>query len=200
MMFYNFAKNVCRIFLKLFLPIHVIGVDNIPSKGAFILAGNHLSYLDPVVFGAFCFRSLCYLAKAELFKNPFFGWLLRKVNAFPLKRNASDVSAIKEALRHLNAGKGIILFPEGTRSDDARVKKGLGGVGFLSRKANVPIVPAFIKGTDKALPKKAKFVKRYPITVVYGKPIICDDRVDDVEMAAFVMKAIARLDPDLKEV
>lgn len=198
-MFYHFAKNLCAFFLRRLLSISITGLKNIPLQGAFILAGNHVSYLDPVILGAFCPRPLCYLAKIELFKNPFFGWLLRKVNAFPLKRHMSDISAIKQALKQLNSGKGIILFPEGTRSTDAKLKKGLGGVGFLSRKANVPIIPAFIKGADKALPKGAKFIRHSRITVVYGEPIDCNKNIDDAEMAVIVMKAIAQLDPDFKK-
>lgn len=197
-MFYVFAKALCRGFLSLFLKMETIGVENIPSKGAFILAGNHVSYLDPVFFGMFCPRPLCYLAKIELFKNPIFGWVLRKVNAFPLKRDSSDVGAIKEALRQLKHGKAVILFPEGTRSSDAGLKKGLAGVGFLARKAEVSVVPAFIRGTDKALPKGARFIKRAHITVVYGKPISfrgLGNGLNDSETAAVVMKAIAELEP-----
>ncbi len=198
-MFYNFAKNLCAFFLRLLLPIHIFGLKNIPSKGAFIIAGNHVSYLDPVIFGAFCPRPLCYLAKIELFKNPVFGWLLRKVNAFPLKRNMSDIGAIKEALRQLNSGKGIILFPEGTRSTGVKLKKGLGGVGFLARRAGVPIIPAFVKGADRALPKGAKFIKRSEIDIIYGEPLFCDNSASDTEMAAIVMEAIVQLDPDRKK-
>lgn len=194
-MFYEFAKILCKIFLRIFLAVEVVGMENIPSQGAFILAGNHASYLDPVVFGIACPRPLCYLAKSELFENSFFGWLLRKVNAYPLKRNTSDVGAIKQALRQLKGGKGIILFPEGTRGSGSGFKKGMAGVGFLARKANVPVIPAFVKGTDEALPKGAKFIKRSRIKVIFGQPIHCHDQntLTDEDMAVAVMKAIVLL-------
>lgn len=185
----------CKIFFNIFLIIKVIGKENIPAQGAFILAGNHVSYLDPIIFGVSCPRSLKYLAKAELFKNPFFNWLFRHINTLPLKRNVSDVSAMKQALKQLKGGNGLILFPEGTRGTGAVLQKGLAGVGFLARKARVPVIPAFVKGTEKALPKGSKFIKRCRITVAFGQPVYYSQDLDvgDEEMAQRIMRAISSL-------
>ena len=170
-MFYTFWKFFCWLCSLIYLPTTVKGEKNIPRKGGFILACNHVSYLDPVIFGISCPRQLNYMARESLFKNSFFGWLLARVNVFTIKRYSADIGAIKEALRRLKTGGGLLLFPEGTRSSDGRIGEGLEGVGFLVRKSNVPVIPAFIKGTQKAMPKGAKFIKPARITVVFGPAI-----------------------------
>ncbi len=170
-MFYAFWKFFCWLCSALYLPTTVKGEKNIPKKGGFILACNHVSYLDPVIFGISCPRPLNFMARESLFDNRVFGWLLARVNVFPIKRYSADIGAIKEALRRLKIGSGILLFPEGTRSSDGRIGEGLEGVGFLARKSNAPVIPAFIKGTQKAMPKGAKFVKPARLTVVFGPAI-----------------------------
>ena len=165
---YAFARFIFWVSLKLLFRFNVKGKENVPSAGGFILAGNHVSYLDPIVFGVACPRKLNYMARDTLFRNPFAAWALRHANVFPLKRNSADLGAIKEALRRLRSGGGILLFPEGSRSIDGKVQEGLEGVGFLARKSALPVVPMFIKGTQVALPKKARRVRLAKIEVVFG--------------------------------
>ncbi|MGE5279285.1 MAG: lysophospholipid acyltransferase family protein, partial [Deltaproteobacteria bacterium] len=89
-MIYAISKFLCYVALRLFFRLRVRGRENFPSAGGFILAGNHVSFLDPVVFGAPCPRGLYYMARDTLFGRPFFGWFLRRIHAFPLKRRAAD--------------------------------------------------------------------------------------------------------------
>jgi len=169
-MLYSFLHCLAKIFFKIFFRLKVHGIENIPSKKGCIIVSNHISFLDPVVMGAASFRKINFLARESLFKNYFFGRFLRSLNAIPLVRNSSDFRALRCALAKLKQNKIIVLFPQGTRGGNwQRIK---GGAGFLAHEANVSIIPAYIKGTDKALPRGAKFIRFCPIVVYFGQRII----------------------------
>jgi 1-acyl-sn-glycerol-3-phosphate acyltransferase len=192
---YSIGRTLCAIFFHCYLFTEVKGQNHIPRKGGFILAGNHASYLDPVAFGVACPRFLNYMARDTLFRNPFFGWVLRHVGSFPLRRNFADLGAIKEALKRLGEGKGLLLFPEGTRSATGEMAGGLEGVGFLARKGNVPVIPAYVIGTDKAMPKGSKFIKPTRLKVIFGEVLVFPQEtpLSDKEMTVQIMRRIAAL-------
>ncbi len=196
-MIYWVCKNFCYILLRLFFHLRVRGREHIPRRSAFILAGNHVSYLDPVVFGGACPHSLYYMGRDTLFRRPLLAWFLRKVHTFPLKRRAADFEAIRKGLRYLSAGEGLLIFPEGTRQVGGRAGRAFAGVGFLARKANVPVVPAYVSGTQNAMPKGSKKIRLVPIQVVYGAPIPppTGREITDVDHARRVMEAILALKP-----
>ena len=194
-MFYYLGRFFCKFVFAVLMTIKVKGIENIPRNGGFILACNHASNLDPFAFGVVCPRPLHFMAKDTLFKNSFSGWIFRNINAFPLKRHVADLGAIKEALRRLRNQQGLLLFPEGTRSVDATIKVPREGVGFLARKSGVPVIPAFVKGTEKALPKGAKFIKPARINVIFGSAVVLfqDKDISDIEVAREVMRHVAFL-------
>lgn len=170
-MIYVIARWLCAVFCRIYLRLRVSGLENLPKKGTFILACNHVSFLDPVIFGVACTRQLNYLARSTLFKNWFFGRLLKAIHSIPLKRDSADIGAMREGLKRMKQGHGLLLFPEGTRSRDGNLGRGRHGVGFLARKSGAPVVPAYCKGSELALPKGAKSVKSVPVNVVFGKPM-----------------------------
>ena len=138
-----------KVLSFLFFPATVYGQENIPKEGAFLLASNHVSYLDPMILGITTGRRLNYMAKDTLFKGKFFGYVLPRLGAFPIKRYTGDTGALKECFRRIREGGPLLLFPEGTRHGAMEEKKALAGVGFLAQKANVPVVPVFIEGSQK---------------------------------------------------
>ncbi|MCM8781699.1 MAG: 1-acyl-sn-glycerol-3-phosphate acyltransferase [Candidatus Omnitrophica bacterium] len=146
-------------------------VDNFPKKGPFIIASNHLSFLDPVAIGLATKRRVSFLARADLFKSNIFNWWATSVGVIPIERRRLDLSAIKGTLDNLKKGGVVALFPEGTRSKDGVIKEPKAGVGFVAVKAGVPVVPIFIKGSDKALPHHAIFIRLKPIEVMIGEPV-----------------------------
>ncbi len=194
-MVYMFGRFLCWLGFAIYAPIKISGRSNIPNKGGFIIAGNHISYLDPLVLGVAVFRPLNYMARDTLFRNRVFAWILRHVNVFPLKRNSADFGAIKEALKRLKKGEGLVLFPEGTRSADGTITEGLEGVGFLARKSGVPVIPAFIDGTQKAMPKGSKGIRPARLKVVFGRPLFfsADDGLTDTDRTKRIMKQIILL-------
>ena len=154
---------------KIFFPIRVYGLENIPPQGAFIYASNHISYLDPVVLAISCRRRISFVAKDTLFKNWFLGFILPRLDAFPIKRDSADIGAIKETLRRLKQGRAVLIFPEGTRVQDLSHHEIQSGIGMIAIKSGVPIIPVLIRGTNKILPSGAKFFRPGIITITIGK-------------------------------
>ena len=171
-MFYKFVSFLAFLLCRFLFRVEVYGRKNIPHQGGFILASNHTSYLDPVVLGGVAPRRISFLAREDLFTfNRAFGWLIRNLDAIPLKREGGDFSAFKKTIQLLRQGKAVVIFPEGGRSLDGKLKAGLPGVGFLAAKSGVPIVPVYIQGSNRALPPKARFFRWAKIKVFFGERI-----------------------------
>ncbi len=194
-MLYSILRFISMLLCKVLFRVKVYGKKNIPKKGGFILASNHSSHLDPVVLGVVCPRKLNFMAKQELFLNPFFAGLMFQLGAFPVKRNSADRSALKEAMKRLERGGGLVLFPEGSRQA-AAIAQGpapQAGIGFLAAKVNVPVIPAYIKGTQTALPKGAKFIRPGRVYVSFGQKLDIERRLPYHEIASMIMANITQL-------
>lgn len=171
-MIYWFTRYAAYLILKIFFSLKIKGLENIPRKGAFIIASNHTSNLDPIAVGASCNRKVNFMGKEELFKNKIFASYLNKLNVFPLRRYASDSRALREAIRRLKNDAGLLLFPEGTRSKDGDIKEAKIGVSVLSVTARAPVVPCYIKGSNKIWPSKSHFFHKGKLQVLYGRPLL----------------------------
>lgn len=125
-----------------------IGRENLPT-GPYLICANHRSWFDPPFVAIVIPREVGFLAKAELFKNPFFGKLIWALNARPIKRGVVDRNAIDQVLAHLKNNIPVVTFPEGTRSRDGKMHAPKPGIGMLARMAGVPVVPIYIKGSFK---------------------------------------------------
>ena len=151
-----------------FFDLKVYGAYNVPRTGGVILVSNHQSYLDSVLLATRLDRPLSYMARVETFNNRAFAWLIRALNAFPISQGAGDIGAIKEAIARLNAGHALAIFPEGSRSNDGRIKPLEKGVGLIVRRARVAVVPVVIVGSFEALwPKGRKF----PVALSNSDPL-----------------------------
>ena len=183
-------------FLKKILRIHVKGLENFPKESGFIIASNHRSHLDPPVINIISPFPVMFLAKAELFKIPVFGWFIKRAGAIPIEREKKGVNkSLIKALKLLKQGYTIGVFPEGTRAKPKQFLNPKAGIGLLISKANVPVIPVRIEGTDDVFPKGSKFPKigKAPIYVNVGKPIIFDENLEYKEIANKVMEEIKRL-------
>jgi 1-acyl-sn-glycerol-3-phosphate acyltransferase len=155
--------------------LKVYGGKNIPPKGGVLIVSNHQSYLDPVVLASKLTRPLSFLAKSELFENPAFGWLIRQLNAYPVRQGEGDISAMKETIRRLQEGDALNMFPEGSRSGDGEIAPMQSGIGLIIRRAGVPVVPAVIDGSFAAWPREKKIFRPHPIRVQFGPPMDLKD-------------------------
>ena len=169
--FFYLAKLFLWCSFRLGFGLEVTGQEHVPKTGAFIVAANHVSYLDPPVLGVASPRPLRFMARDTLFRYPGFGQLLRALLVMPLRRGESDVHAIREAVKRLKAGECIGLFPEGTRQLTGRLGQAKAGIGLLANLAGVPVVPAHIQGTFAALPPSATWFHPSKIRVAFGPPI-----------------------------
>ncbi|MDF0726204.1 lysophospholipid acyltransferase family protein [Cytobacillus sp. S13-E01] len=162
MNFYSFARGVVSIALSPLYRIEVIGTENIPSTGSVLICSNHIENFDPLIVGITSPRAIHFMAKEELFNVPVMGKIVSKVNAFPVKRGMSDREALRKGLKVLKDNNVLGLFPEGTRSKDGKLGKGLAGAGFFAIRSNATVIPCAIIGPYKLFGR---------LKVVYGRPI-----------------------------
>lgn len=162
--FYWIGKTGSNLLFTLFSRVRVRGRENVPRAGALIIAPNHASFADPPLVGSQLPRTLFYMGKEELFRIPVFGWILRQVNAFPIRRKEGDIAAIKAAERILNAGGALIVFPEGRRQRNGQLAAPKRGVGLLAVRTGVPVLPVYVHNAHRIL-------RLAQITIVFGRPI-----------------------------
>ncbi len=167
---YRIVRTLIWLPVRIFLRVHWRDRDNepLPETGPYLVCANHQTALDVVFLCAALRRQQPhFMAKAELFKVPVLGWLVRKLGAFPVARGKGDVGAIKHAIKLLQEGRSVGVFPQGTRMPgkelrDCSVKA---GAGMIAARAGAQVLPVYIKMKDR----KWRFFRR--VDVIVGKPI-----------------------------
>ena len=147
------------------------GVEHVPERGGALLVINHQSFLDPLLVGMPLSRPVSYLARDSLFRVPVVGWLLRHTYVFPVNREAASTSSIREAVRRLQHGFLLGIFPEGTRGEGEGVRELKPGFVAMVRRSRRPVVPVAVSGTHAAFPRDRVLPRPRRVYVVYGKPI-----------------------------
>ena len=174
---YGVCHYLIGVLHSMFFRGDIVGVENLPATGGFLVAANHTSFFDPPFIGCQVPRQIAYFARKTLWKGGFSSWWLDSVGTIPVDRDGGqDVSAIKRVLKAIKDERGLILFPEGTRSIDGKLQPAKAGVGLIACRTQVPVVPARIFGSFEAYGKGAK-VPRFGtrVTVVFGRPIVPAD-------------------------
>jgi len=185
-------SKVKPIFRKMF-NIEVVGLENIPSEPC-IVASNHRSHLDPPVLNAVFPEPLIFIAKEELFKVPLLGRLLPHMGAIPIKRGAGDLQSLELALKFLDQGCKVCIFPEGSRANPGQFLRPKPGVGFLVVKSRRKVLPVYVGGTDKVMPRGKKLPKPGPpMRVIIGEPKDYSFEKDYKEIALKIMEDIKAL-------
>ncbi len=177
-MVYLISRFVLRpLFFLLFRP-HVVGRENVPAEGAFILASNHLSFIDSMAIPLMSPRRVGYLAKAEYFTGSGIGgWFTKTwftaLGALPVERQTHRAAqeALDTAMTVLKSGGGFGIYPEGTRSRDGRLARGKTGVAWLALTADCPVVPVAVAGTDRIQPIGASWPRPHRFSVTFGTPL-----------------------------
>jgi 1-acyl-sn-glycerol-3-phosphate acyltransferase len=186
----------------------VFNPERVPLKGGVIIASNHASFLDPPLVGSGLKRDINYLARESLFRFPGVGALLRSWNSVPVDRDGGGAAGLREILNRLHAGGAIILFPEGTRTLDGKLRPARSGIGLTVIKSDVPVIPVRTFGTFEAFGRNHKFPRPIRVAVKYGEPMrfeklraeakVCSKpRLKEIyqEVADEIMAAIAKLEP-----
>ncbi len=161
---YFLLRKIVLLVYKIAYNLSFEGLENIPDEGGYIYASNHRSYADPVLISIPVKKRFAYMAKEELFKNPFFAALIRTLGAFPVVRGSGDMKVIDTAVEKLESGKNLVIFPEGTRSKDGKVGKGKTGVAMIAAMTGADVIPVGI-----VFDGKLSFRKK--VVVKYGKPV-----------------------------
>jgi 1-acyl-sn-glycerol-3-phosphate acyltransferase len=201
-LFYSFVKNMFKMFFKIYNRLEVHGFDKIPRGTQVIVAANHASYVDPPLIGGVFPGRLRFLAKESLFRVPLIGFLVRALGAIPVEREDGQRAGavMKNLLKLLDSGESVMLFPEGTRSSDGRLKPLEAGVAYLSVKTGVPVLPVHVAGSFKVWPKGKTFPRPsklsfraappiYPDTALTGERERRDALLKSLETALFSMEA-----------
>lgn len=155
--FYYFCKVIVIGVFKLIYRYKVIKECELPKEGSYIIASNHLSNTDPVFVGLSHKRRVYFMAKVELFKNKFFGGLIKILGAFPVTRGANDGKAIATGEDLINDGKVMTIFIEGGRTKTGELMRPRSGCAVIARQTKAPVVPMCITVVGN---KKNIFAKR----------------------------------------
>jgi 1-acyl-sn-glycerol-3-phosphate acyltransferase len=162
------SNFVVRILAKILLELEVVGLENVPLEGPLILAITHTNFLDPALAGGVMPRELVIMSKAENFRHPFLGIIVRLYGAFPVRRGEVDRQAIRRSLGVLAGGEALLMAPEGTRSGHGRLQKGHDGMTFIALRADAPILPMAIIGGEYFWANLSR-LRRTPIKIIIGK-------------------------------
>jgi 1-acyl-sn-glycerol-3-phosphate acyltransferase len=169
---YGLFHYLATVVYGMFFRGDIIGLENLPRTGSFLIAANHASFLDPPFIGCQVPRQIAYFARKTLWKPGFASWWLNEVGTIPVDRDGGqDVSAIKRVLKTLKENKSLILFPEGTRTSDGKLQEPKAGVGLIASRAGVPVVPARIFGSFEAYGKGRALRLGTPVSIVFGPPV-----------------------------
>lgn len=175
---YRIGHYTSRFIFQNLLQAEAYGLHHIPTKGPFLLACNHASFLDPFAVGCFIERDIYFFARKSLFKPGLVQYILHAFNAIPVDRDSGkDISAFKKVLDLLKQNQGILIFLEGTRSTDGNLQPAKKGIGLMACKAQVPVIPTHIIGSYEVWGREGKLPKLLPnkIAIIYGPSLYPKD-------------------------
>jgi 1-acyl-sn-glycerol-3-phosphate acyltransferase len=170
--FYRFAWLIVVTIVRAYTRLTINGREHVPRHGAFVLAPVHRCYLDTPIAGAVRWKRMRFMGKDTMWKNAQFGWVLSALGAFPVSRGTADREAFRRAIEVLQMGDPLVLFPEGERKQGPTVQPLYDGAVYIAIKAGVPIVPVGIGGSERVMPKGAKFVYPRKVHIEIGPPIM----------------------------
>lgn len=157
--------------LHTYFRLQIQGAEKVPQSGGLIAVSNHASYFDPPILSNCVGRPVAFMAKEELFNIPVFKQGIRLYGAYPVKRSTGDRAALRSAIAAVESGWIAAVFLQGTRSADAKITAPKPGAAWIAAKAQVPLLPVSIWGTEKILTKGSSFPKPVPLTVRIGDVI-----------------------------
>jgi 1-acyl-sn-glycerol-3-phosphate acyltransferase len=176
--------------------LKVEGKDRVPKTGGLLVISNHIASADPPILGCVFPRPLHFMAKVEWYRHRPLAWLARQFLCFPVVRHTPDRGALRYTLDLLEKGHAVAIYPEGTRTPDARLRRPEGGIGFIARRSGAPIVPVGIWGSEKVLPRGRWIPYPARTHMVYGSPFhLPDPEMSHQEAADYMMSRVAELLP-----
>ncbi len=169
-MIYRVVWTLCWFIYRLLMRARIEGTEYVPKRGAYILAGNHISNLDPPLVAISLWRPHAFMAKEELFRKRWFAWLITRLHAYPVRRGAPDRNALKRSYEYLERGFPVVIFPEGTRSETGELQPAEMGVGMIAYRSGVPVIPFYLWGTREVTPREGG-IRLSRVGLRYGPPL-----------------------------
>ena len=175
---YAIVRGAIGLVAKLFGSIRIVGLENVPASGAFVLAPVHRSNIDFALTSLLTKRPMRYMGKDSIWKSKPLGRFVSMLGAFPVHRGTADRESLRACQEIIEGGSPLVMFPEGTRRTGPVVEDLFDGPAFVAAKTGVPIVPLGIGGSERMMPKGAKFLKRTPLVMIVGEPIPAPERTE----------------------
>lgn len=188
-LWYSFCRRVLWFIMKAFYGFVAMDARKVPAEGSVLVVSNHQSYLDLLCTCGLVHRNFQFLARATLFRNPFFGGLIRSLNAFPVEQGKGDIGAMRASIEMLKKNKMLLVFPEGSRTVDGKLQLFQEGILLLVRRAKPTVVPMAVDGVYDIWPigaTKPKLSGR--AGAIWGDPIPAEEL-----LAVTPEEAMARL-------
>lgn len=167
---YGFVRAALVGFAEVWLRVDYAGLENVPTDRPFILAPVHRSNIDFLLASGCARRRQRFLAKDTLWK-PGFGRLWSALGGIPVARGTADREALRACQTVIETGEPLVMFPEGTRQTGPEVQELFDGPAFVQSRTGVPIIPVGIGGSERAMPKGAKYIRPAKVVVVVGAPL-----------------------------
>ncbi len=155
---------------RLLFRYRATGAEHIPQRGGVLIAANHASYVDIPFVGIGAQRRMWFLGRQDLFVpvlRPFLQWL----GWIPIRQDRLDRDGFGRAIRLIQDGKVVVIYPEGTRTPDGQLKRGKPGMGVIVAETGCAVIPAYLAGTREVLPPGARWIALHPVRVTFGAPI-----------------------------
>jgi 1-acyl-sn-glycerol-3-phosphate acyltransferase len=166
---YTFVRTLTSLPTLLIYRVRAIGVENVPKKGALILAPNHFSQMDHFFIGLYLRRKVRFMAKSQMFGPPVLTYVYKHGGVFPVRRGHHDEKAIETARIILSQDEMLLVYAEGGRSRSGKLKEVKPGIGRIALESGAPVVPVAIQGSEKVRRwKRLSFPK---VTVQFGEPL-----------------------------
>lgn len=168
---YHTVRTIVTVFCRVWCRMTIEGRENFPESGPFILAPTHRSIIDTPVASGVYRKRMRFMGADKWWSNRYFGNLLTALGGFPVSRGSADREALKRSIAVIEGGEPLVLFPEGERKSGPVVQPLFDGAAYVAVKTGVPIVPVGIGGSERAMPKGAKFIYPRKLYVIVGPPL-----------------------------
>jgi len=191
---FSILRMIARPLIKTMFSVKITGLDHIPLHGPAILLINHTSFLDAIVLGTFTKRNIWFMAKNSEYKGIILNWFLKIARAFPVRRYTNDVQAVRNAIRIVQQGHILGIFPEGERTWDNTALPLRTGTIRLVLALGKPVIPVGISGAYELMPRWTSSIVRSPVSIRIGKPLHIDhipipaQGADDISRASNMIK------------
>ncbi len=171
---FSAVRTIAKPVIRSLFSVDIKGIENIPEKGAGVLLSNHTSFLDSIILGVFPKRHIWFMAKNSEYKGPVLTWALKRARAFPVRRYANDVQAVRNALRIIQEGHILGIYPEGERTWVNTLLPFRNGTLRLVLALGRPVIPVGISGAYELMPRWTSSIEKSPVKIRIGEPFMPD--------------------------